>query len=202
MFWSLDSRNLLDLDYQNNIRAFEFLSRLVMGWVWDVLLGPWTLHKELKGRDTVARQSESFIWIHSREERARLKADKGLHLLVGGLYIAFWLRGTSLTDKMGLFDWQVFLYSHPSQWACPFPLLSCDRAVLSSVHLCPHWVWSGRKFSPCKAFVVSKWDPLPRESTGRFLFEPYLPLLRLLQSIFLPNLPNSFMFSVLLPWDA
>lgn len=63
-------------------------------------------NKELKSRDAIAKQSESFIEYTPGEKQARVRVDRGLDPIGGSIYVyvTFWLGGASLIDKVWLLE--------------------------------------------------------------------------------------------------
>lgn len=114
--------------------------------------------KDLKGRDTVAKQSESSIWIHSRgggghsqgRQRHPTFRPEACILHPG------WRR---LFDQVRLFDWQIHLYSQSRSGVCPFPCWGAIWAVLGLLVLASVEILLGGSYLSAKPLLSSRGIP-------------------------------------------
>lgn len=110
-------------------RLFSLLSlppNTVMGWVGFPQFLFLLKQKIERQRQNSEAERKFYLNTLPREEWARVKVDKGPCCLDGRPFY-YILARRHLFDKVRSSDWLVHLYSHPSQWACPFPECTAHR---------------------------------------------------------------------------
>lgn len=130
-------------------------------------------NKELKGQDTILKQSGIFIWMPSRVGPGQSQGRQRPPIVRRSLYVTFWLGGTSLIDRSIYIAIPLSAHVLSYNEACFGQFLVLFHGTHVGIRVGPVWPGPNRQRSshPAKLFIFT-WD---LGSLGSFFFELHLP---------------------------